>query len=248
MSSQSSAALLGPLQKTRLHEEIVDRLKDKILARELLPGEKLPTERDLAASLNVNRSTVRAALNKLESMDLVEIRHGDGVYVRDYLESGSLDLVRHLLYKDGAPDMGIVSNLAHLRRVIIPEIGYAAARNRSAEDLLALERVVFQSPDMPMAEKDWRVHNIIARASGNVLFVVLLNAFTGMLEDYAHLYFTDPGNVRVSAAFHKEIYGAIKARRPGKARKIMQDVFVYAERALFKALAAQAAAGKGVRP
>ena len=70
--------LLKPLNKTKLYEEIVGQLKDKIIRREIRPGDKLPPERTLAQMLNVNRSTVRSALGKLESMDLVEIRHGEG--------------------------------------------------------------------------------------------------------------------------------------------------------------------------
>jgi len=86
--------LLKPLNKTKLYEEIVEQLKSRIINRDIAPGEKLPAERALAEMLNGNRPTVRAALGKRESMDLVEIRHEEGVYVKAYLESRSLEVVK----------------------------------------------------------------------------------------------------------------------------------------------------------
>lgn len=236
MNPMKNTSPLIPLQKTRLHEEIVAQLKDKIISREIAPGDKLPPERELAQILNVNRSTVRAAINKLESMELVEVKHGDGVYVKDYLESGSLELVRHMVFRDGLPDLAIIENLSHLRRIIGPEIARHAALNRSTRDLLDLEQIVFQSGGMPMAEKDWRVHNIITRASGNLLFTVLLNAFTGMFKDYASLYFGSPENAARSVRFHRDIYEAMKAGDADRAHRIAADVYEYAERVTFASL------------
>lgn len=236
MCPKKSAGLLIPLQRTRLHEEIVNQIKNKIISREIMPGEKLPPERELAENLAVNRATVREALNKLESMELVEIKHGDGVYVKDYLESGSLELVKLLLFKDGGLDVGIFKNMADLRRLLVPEIAFHAASNRTKTDLQDLERVVFKSGELSIEERDWRVHNIIARASGNLLFVVLLNSFTRLLKDYAYLYFDDKENCRRSEIFHKEIFDAIKNKKPEEARKIMHDVFIYTEEAMSKTI------------
>ena len=219
-----TVTLLKPLNKTKLYEEIVEQLKNKIINRDIAPGEKLPAERTLAQMLNVNRSTVREALGKLESMDLVEIRHGEGVYVKDYLESGSLELVKELLFKNNALDMDVFKNLMDLRELLVPEMAYCAAKNRSANDLKNLERLVSETDKKSMDDRDMRLHNIIARASGNVLFVILLNAFTGQMNDYYKLYFSDPENRARTTIFHTDIYQAIKNREPDKAKQIMQNV------------------------
>lgn len=232
MNDNLTPSSLLPLPRTRLPDEIADRLIAKIIAREIKPGEKLPTERDLAEALRVNRSTIREALGKLESMELIEIRHGDGVYVKDYLESGSLDVARRLLFRDGLPDLTVLQNLADLRRILLPEMARLAAENRSAEDLRQLERIALQSEAMPIAERDWRLHNIIARAGGNILFVILLNLFTRLLGRYAPLYFDREENAARSAAFHREIHQAIKDREPEKARKLALDIYVYSEQAM----------------
>jgi GntR family transcriptional repressor for pyruvate dehydrogenase complex len=218
------ATLLKPLNKTKLYEEIVEQLKSRIINRDIAPGEKLPAERALAQMLTVNRSTVRAALGKLESMELIEIRHGEGVYVKDYLESGSLELVKELLFKNNALDMDVFKNLIDLREVLVPEMAYCAAQNRSEKDLENLERLVSETDEKSMGDRDMRLHNIIARASGNVLYVVLLNAFTSHMDDYYALYFSDPENRAITPAFHKNICQAIKKKEAEKAKQIMKNI------------------------
>lgn len=222
--------LFNSLNKTKLREEIVEQLKSGIIAREILPGEKLPPERKLAEMLNVNRSTLREALNKLESMELVEIKHGAGIYVKDYLESGSLELARAVLFRDGKIDFGVSMDLLLLRKLLVPEMAYYAALNRKDEHLDELEKVIFQNDELSVEEKDIRLHHIIAKASGNVLFVILLNSFQAMTMDYFHLYFDDEKNRKKSATFHKKVYKAIKKKDADSSRDIMRKILIYAEK------------------
>lgn len=228
--------ILTPLSKTRLHEEIVERLKDGILRGDLEAGSRLPPERELAERFNVNRTTVREALHKLESMGLVEIKHGNGIFVKDYLLSGSLELATDLLFVDGELNIDALKNLLELRRLLVPEISYCAALNRSEEDLKELEGVVFQTEDMPMEKRDWLVHNVIARASGNTLFVIFLNSFTRLAEVPSQLYFGDEANRKRSSLFHAEIYDAIKKKDAAGAKRIMADVLRFAEEQILAAL------------
>ncbi len=230
--------ILTPLIKTRLHEEIVEQLKGWIIRGDLEPDSRLPPERELADQLGVNRTTVREALHKLESLGLLEIRQGAGIFVKDYRDSTSFEFIKQLLFMDGELNFDILKNLMDLRRLLVPEISYCAALNRSEEDLKDLKRVVFDCEDMPMDEKDWRVHNIIARASGNLLFLIILNSFTDLTGRFTNRYFQSPENCRHSEKFHREMYEAIKDRQADMARKIMKDVLVYAEKGTFQAVEA----------
>ena len=233
-------SLMTPIIKTRLHEEIMEQLKDKIIRGDLQPGSKLPPERELADQLKVNRTTVREALHKLESMGLIEIKHGNGIFVKDFLESGSLELAGHIFFFNGRLNIKILRNLLDLRRLMVPEISYHAALNRSRKDLNELERIIFKSDEMPIEEKDWRVHNIISRASGNLLFVILLNSFTRLTRDSSQLYFAVEENRIRSRKFHEEIYGAIQKKDAAKSRKIMLDVLKFAEEQTLKAVGIRA--------
>jgi len=226
--------LLKPLNKIKLYEEIVEQLKSRIISRDIAPGDKLPTERALAETLQVNRSTVREALRKLESLDLVEIRHGDGVYVKDYLESGSLELVHEILFKDGLLDPAVFQNLLDLRRLLVPEMAWCAAQNRTEADMNDLEQIVFHSDDVAIGERDRRLHHVIARSSGNVLFVLLLNAFTRQADQYYDLYFKDAQHGIESSIFHKAVYEAIRDQDANKAKQVMTDVLNAAETNMLK--------------
>ncbi len=78
-----SAVFAQPIMRSRLHEEIVTIIQKQIMNGTILPGDKLPPEREMAETFHVNRTTVREALRKLENLELLEIRHGDGVYARN---------------------------------------------------------------------------------------------------------------------------------------------------------------------
>jgi GntR family transcriptional repressor for pyruvate dehydrogenase complex len=195
----------------------------------IAPGFKLPPEREMAETFNVNRATVREALRKLENLDLVEIRHGDGLYVKNYLESGNFDLIKAALNMDESKE--IISNILEARSSVVPQIAYLAAKRRTAADLKELKQVISKT-DMTMLERDIKVHQIIARATHNLLCTIGLNFFNQVFRDYGYLYFNEDRNVERSREFHKEIYEAIKNQKPEDARGIMKDVLLYAEEAV----------------
>jgi len=218
-----------PIIRSRLHEEIVTIIQKQIMNGAIPPGSKLPPEREMAQTLNVNRATVREALSKLENLDLIEIRHGDGLYAKNYLESGNLDLIKVALDMDEHKE--IMSNLLEARRYIVPQVAYVAAQRRTATDLKELKEVISQK-DLSMLERDIKVHQIIARATHNLVCTIGLNYFNQIFHDYGYLYFDDERNVERSRVFHREIYEAIKAKKPREARRIMHDVLIYAEDAV----------------
>ena len=221
--------LSRPLTRSRLHEEIVSVIQKKIMDGSIVPGFKLPPEREMAETFNVNRATVREALRKLENLDLVEIRHGDGLYVKNYLESGNFDLIKAALNMDESKE--IISNILEARSSVVPQIAYLAAQRRTAADLKELKQVISKT-DMTMLERDIKVHQIIARATHNLLCTIGLNFFNQVFRDYGYLYFNDERNVERSRKFHKDIYEAIKNQKPEDARRIMKDVLLYAEEAV----------------
>ena len=225
-----------PISRTRLYEEIEDVLLASIIQGEIAVGEKLPTERLLAQRLNVNRSTIREALSKLESLDLVEIRHGDGAYAKNYLESGNLELIREMIKLDKPNREGIIRALLELRTIIAPEMAFTAAQNRTEEHVGRLEEVLYSDTGLSIVEKDIRVHHIIALASGNILYLVLLNFSNKFMRDYGYLYFEDEENRERSLKFHEDMYHAIKAHDAAESREIMRDVMQYSQNAVVRTL------------
>jgi DNA-binding FadR family transcriptional regulator len=121
-----------------------------------------------------------------------------------------------------------------------------AAKRRTAADLNELKQVILKK-DMTMLERDIKVHQIIARATHNLLCTIGLNFFNQVFRDYGHLYFDDERNAERSREFHEEIYEAIKNQKPEDARRIMKDVLLYAEEAVKTNLESKKAK-KGLKP
>lgn len=228
-----AAKRLDPVTRSRLHEEIVSQMIGRIVEGRFRPGERLPAEREIAANLRVNRATLREALKKLEVMGLVEIRHGDGIYVKNYLESGNLELFKAIVYLDEVFDREILTDTLAIRRLLVPEMAAKAAENRTEEQLRELESIALAEGDDDMLERDLAVHHLIARASGNLLYIFILNFFNQLFRDHGYLYFSDPENRRRSARFHRDIHAAIVARQAERSRKIMADVLDYTEEKIF---------------
>ncbi len=76
------ALIFKPIKTKKIYEEVVDQLKMMLTAGELKPGDKLPSERDMAESLGVSRASVREALTTLEAIGILEIKPGEGTFVK----------------------------------------------------------------------------------------------------------------------------------------------------------------------
>lgn len=224
-----SAVFAQPITRSRLHEEIVTIIQKQIMSGTILPGAKLPTEREMAETFNVNRTTLREALHKLENLELLEIRHGDGVYAKNFLESGNLDLIKAAVSLD--KDNATLFNVLEARLTIVPEVAALAAQRRTAAELAEIKRVIDRD-DLTIAERDLHVHHLIVSATHNLVYTIMLNFFNQLHRDVGQLYFNDERNIARSRKFHNEIYEAIKDRKPDTARSIMQDVLLYAEKAV----------------
>ena len=124
-------AVFAAIPKVDLADAVVDRVRDAILGDELEPGSQLPSERDLAVQLGVNRTTVREGLARLEHLGLIDRRQGARCRVCDYRRTGSLELLPALARlgrKDVAPSINEAAGI-----VYVGTVGLAAARATEAD-------------------------------------------------------------------------------------------------------------------
>ena len=228
---------VAPLKRSRIHEQVIDILLHRMVRGEYGVGSKLPTERAMAAEFGVNRNTVREALRYLENLELIAIRQGDGARVRDYRESGNLQTAKALLQVDEAMQQEVLSALLEVRRMICPEIAYLADLRRSEAHLADLRRVALDMPELSILERDKRVHRIIGRASGNLIYLLNTNFYETFFDYAEDLYFAAPQNARRSARFHREILTAREKQNASDARGVMSEALAYAEEAIQGTLA-----------
>src|SRR3954464_2347840 len=107
---------------------VFSRLVEDVLSGRYEPGEKLPTQRALAAELDVNMASVREAVKRLEQLGLVEVRHGDAMRLTDWRTSGGLDVIAHVLFAAGGLDHEMLGQLMEARRLMLAESARLAAR------------------------------------------------------------------------------------------------------------------------
>lgn len=173
--------MLKPVEKQRVAEEIAEQLRSLILGGQYPPGSKLPPERELSKRLRVNRASLREALKKLEHLGLVRIRQGDGTRVQNFMETGGIELVQHLLPLAGAkPEL--IRDLLEFRRIFGREISrLAAARTpKSGSDGLGKLRELADRADkvtgaLELFEIDFDFYVAVAQLSGNQVMLLLIN-------------------------------------------------------------------------
>ena len=129
------------LPRTSLPDQVFRRLVADVLSGRYAAGERLPTQRALAAELGVNLASVREGVKRLEQLRLVETRHGDGMRVRDWRAQGGLDVLVHAVAHGGALDPALVREVFEARRLLLAEASALAAARRTEEQAALLERL-----------------------------------------------------------------------------------------------------------
>src|SRR5438270_6017983 len=119
--------MIAPISRASVPDLVFASLCDAILTGRYAPGERLPTQRTLAAELGVNMASVRAALSRLEQLRLVEVRHGEPMRVLDWRRCG-LDALFLLVSIDG-----MAPALFEARRLLLSEAAALAAHRRSSD-------------------------------------------------------------------------------------------------------------------
>jgi len=171
-----------PVQRSNLSSQVFDQLRDDILNKTFEPGQRLPSERELCEMLEVNRSSVREALKRLEQARLIDIRHGNGSVVLDFKLHGGFELLPQLLTSQGQINRVAMRSILEFRSLISPEIARLAARRIEAPELAELDRLVDLieacpegSPD-ELQLHDFEFHQILARASENLALLFIHNS------------------------------------------------------------------------
>lgn len=228
-----------PLKVLSLKEACARRLEELILSGELKIGQRLPSERDLAARLQVSRPVLHQALVDLDAKGLVTILPRRGVLVNDFRRNGSLALLSSLLaYHNGELDPAFAQSLFDLRLVVETETARQAALNRTAEQLREIQAIVQTESQVEaptpatLTELDFQLHLVVAIASGNLLYPLLLNSFKSIYTSLTGRFFQKVIHSPILAEvweFHQRLLQAIADRQAVQAARIMEEMLRHGE-------------------
>lgn len=192
----------------------------------LPPGARLPAERELADRLGAGRNAIREAIAVLEALRMVERRPNSGIYLRPAERVGSLDAL--VLQADlGVPlTRAEVDELVELRRMMELQGTALASERRTAADLVRLEATLATGAAAvdrgeAYAAHDADFHLAVAEATGNRIFLRVVNSFYLLSRERRRRYFADGSRAAGSQAQHAEMLEAIRDRDAPRATAIM---------------------------
>ncbi len=206
----------------KLYQQVASTIMASITSGQYKPGERLPSERDLATAFKVSRPTIREAMIALEIRGLAETRHGSGIYVTDQLPA-----------LEGAGDLDIGAfELTEARRLFEGEAAALAATTITEECLEELRLIVGEMADENARnEQGWtadrRFHIAIARATRNTAIAQVIESLLDMRhKSPLCVYMLERARrvgVQPRVSEHRRILVALRKHDPKAARNAMRD-------------------------
>jgi GntR family transcriptional regulator, transcriptional repressor for pyruvate dehydrogenase complex len=205
-----------------LSQKIERKIEEAIRQKKLLPGSKLPTEKELCAQFAVSRTALREALRRLSARGLIDIRKGSGMYITELKIEDAINSLH--LYYDLNFNSKLILQIIEARRLFEPEIARLAATNRSDDDIKKLQKNLVDlekcNSDNTQLEVDLinRFHMTLAKSTGNPIIIISLEPVYSLLPRLRNLIYGNiEGEKEYTVKHQGDILLALKNRDSQKA-------------------------------
>jgi len=190
---------------------IIQYLKE----RRLQPGDRLPSERDLAERLGAGRNAVREALAKLVTLRMVESRSNSGIYLLHVERESSFEALVMLADMGANPTPTDISETLEVRAHLEALAARLACQRRDENDLLRLKQILSNTETLlsqggNIVELDTEFHIALVDASHNSVLVRVLNAFYRFTAKRRSVHFADLHQAEVSLKDHRKLVDLIR--------------------------------------
>jgi GntR family transcriptional repressor for pyruvate dehydrogenase complex len=210
------------ISKKTVSKQVLEAIENMIRTGEILPGQYLPPERELAVRLNVGRPAIREALKALEIIGVAEITQGRGTKIN----LPSVDNVFQPLVSSVYITQSDLINFTEARAVLEPKCAYIAATRAKADQLqqlyksLSKMRNSLNDPDA-YNESDLLFHKTIVQATNNPVLVKTYETLAGFVWQLYEETKRLP-DLETGVEFHEALYKAIYNRNAAEAERQMQ--------------------------
>ena len=216
------------LGQTLVVQRIVEEIKNSLIAGQLKPGDKLPTEKEFAEEFNVSRTPFREAIKMLIAIGVVEIRRGNGTYIREENSEGVVEpIIFSLLLQKRTPKY-----LLQLRRLLEAGIIELIINKSDDIDFTKLEKTIEEwekhsgeanRNKRKLVQYDLSFHYACAEATDNPLVIELTRIVMELLTPSITQSITSRGGIKRSIEHHKAILSAMKKKNIQEARQAFDD-------------------------
>ncbi len=224
LSEESLVTEIGPVKRSRVHDEIVEQLTALIREGRLKPGDRLPPERQLADAFRVSRTSVRSAFRVLELMGLIASRQGNGTYVAQVSPEALVTPLAAIL----TTQRHAIQELMDVRQMLEPPIAARAALRAGEDDVQELGEIVERQrarveAGEPGVEEDTAFHYALAVACKNGVILQIMDLTMNLLRETRSQWLQGRDRAAKSVAGHERVLRAVQARDPEAARRAMQE-------------------------
>jgi len=217
------------IQPKKIYEQVASELLDMIREGKLQPGQKLDSVQQLAENFSVGRSAIREALTSLRAMGLIELRQGEGTYVRKF-EPGD---ITYPIDQALLMDREDIAHLLEVRKILETGVAITAAMQHTEEDLANMKNALLDMKKATGNEElgeraDLDFHMALVKATHNPLLISLMSHVSDLLvkamEETRRIWlYSKVSTLEKLYEQHAQVLQHIENREPELSRKAMLD-------------------------
>lgn len=213
----------------KVYDQVIEEIKSKIKSGDIKKGDRLPSEREMAESLGVSRTSVREALRALEVVGLVESRQGAGNYIKTNFDNSLFEPISVMfMLQESSP-----KEMYDLRETLELQCARLSAKNIDDNELdlltAILDRMYIAESEEESLKLDIKFHYLIAKSTRNVLLLNVLDVISQLVDEFIQKFrmqILHAGNTKENLLeIHENIVRALKLRDESKAYNAMLEHF-----------------------
>jgi GntR family transcriptional repressor for pyruvate dehydrogenase complex len=231
------------ITRLNISEQIASHICEDIFNGTYPPGSKLPSERDMAQRFGTNRNTLREAIRRLEAVNLLSVRQGEGITIRDFRKSGEISLLPLFLKTslNVSERIGALEDVLLFRKIILCEAVKRAAQNATRDDVdrlgLIIDHIESQMTNLPEAVRlDLTLYEAMVLTGKGLVMNWLFNTFVSIYQgarDAILTLWVFPPNYIASL---RKIVHAIQNHQAEEAYQLLQDHLVRGDQIILERL------------
>ncbi|UCD80434.1 MAG: FadR family transcriptional regulator [Desulfobacterales bacterium] len=228
MPNKTGKNLFSPVKTNKKSDEVYNQLFSLISSGKLSPGDKIPSERELAAELRISRQSIREALNRAEVMGLIKVRQGEGSFILSSVKGALKPPLTLIIEQEAAR----IFEFLEIRKLVEGWCAEKAALQATGEDLQSMRQILSKMKKVASKDKQWEeldlaLHLSFAKATHNVIAVHIMEALKVNFGPFFTFTKSMPSSEKIEVLWqhHYEIFKAIERREPETAkRKVIEHL------------------------